>query len=314
VLFRSLKEKAEQEKDSQLRTRLEAKYRKALEKHLASREKRRKNREHRRLERQRKKKSENTHLPDSHDITYYSILKKSDMLRVPRNFVSVKCGSLFSAALTEDGRLYMWGDNTEGQLGVGNRQYQKIPTLVSALLKHTIVQVVCGRKHTLALTAFGRVFGWGTNNEGQLGLGHRHPALVPVEISSLHGINISLISCGLDHSVCLEGARIERKATTRKFLTKQEMDIEVRKRKKLQEEEKKSSKDRKAMLLEEDIEKELVMERHKHNHDEGDDTGVRVGVVVLDEKKTSKKDKRKIAVGAGFVAIAAVTMAAAALN
>eukprot|EP00301_Raphidiophrys_heterophryoidea_P007924 c13005_g1_i2.p1 GENE.c13005_g1_i2~~c13005_g1_i2.p1 ORF type:complete len:490 (+),score=157.38 c13005_g1_i2:166-1635(+) len=315
----AMKDKAEQEKDSLLRTKLEAKYRKALEKQQMLRDKRQKQREQRKLEKKRRKRAENTHLADTHDLTYYSIFKRKDKLRVPRNFVAIKCGSLFSAAITEDGRLYTWGDNSEGQLGLGNRQYQKIPTLVQSLLSHCIIQVACGRKHTLALTAHGKVFAWGTNNEGQLGVGHRQQALVPVEVAALRSTPIALISCGLDHSVCLEGARLEQKAKTRKFLTKQEMDAEVRKRRKQQEEDKKGNKKGKAMLLEEEIEKELVLERHKHIDHDDDDTamGVRSGVVMVDEKKhkgLSAKSKRGLAMGAGLIAIAAVTMAAATLN
>jgi hypothetical protein len=52
----------------------------------------------------------------------------------------------------EDGKLYMWGDNSDGQLGVGTNVIQKVPALVKRLSKHVIVQISCGRKHTVALT------------------------------------------------------------------------------------------------------------------------------------------------------------------
>ena len=39
-------------------------------------------------------------LPDSHDSISLSVLKKKDMMSVPLNFIVVRCGSSFSAALT----------------------------------------------------------------------------------------------------------------------------------------------------------------------------------------------------------------------
>lgn len=40
-----------------------------------------------------------------------------------------------------------------------------------ALETHTINQVACGQKHTAAVSDQGLVFTWGSNSNGQLGLG-----------------------------------------------------------------------------------------------------------------------------------------------
>ena len=61
---------------------------------------------------------------------------------------------------------------------------------VPALREHTVVDVAVGAEHTLALTADGRVFAWGTNNDGQLGLGHTAGVRVPQLIASLVGKHI----------------------------------------------------------------------------------------------------------------------------
>ncbi len=42
-----------------------------------------------------------------------------------------------------------------------------------------IVSVACGPRHTLALTSSGRVFAWGCNANGQLGLGDKENRYVP---------------------------------------------------------------------------------------------------------------------------------------
>lgn len=58
------------------------------------------------------------------------------------------------------------------------------PQEVASLSGYFIEDVVCGAEHTLVLTSDGDVWGWGSNSEGQLGLGHtnspvREPQLVP---------------------------------------------------------------------------------------------------------------------------------------
>lgn len=58
-----------------------------------------------------------------------------------------------------------------GQLGIGNNRDQNAPQLVQALASEKIAKVACGWRHTLALTASGKVFAWGRGNNGQLGIG-----------------------------------------------------------------------------------------------------------------------------------------------
>ena len=52
------------------------------------------------------------------------------------------------------------------------------------LAGHIVEDIAVGSEHTLALTSTGEVWAWGSNGDGQLGLGHstfvREPVLVPV--------------------------------------------------------------------------------------------------------------------------------------
>ena len=44
--------------------------------------------------------------------------------------MKISAGALFSLALTNDGILFAWGDNSNGQLGIGNIEQQLNPVQV----------------------------------------------------------------------------------------------------------------------------------------------------------------------------------------
>lgn len=74
--------------------------------------------------------------------------------------------------------------------------------MLKALATRIVVQIACGLKHALALTNNGELYSWGSNKEGQLGIGsHIKKELKPKLISSLAGIPIAFIACGGYHSI-----------------------------------------------------------------------------------------------------------------
>lgn len=91
-------------------------------------------------------------------------------------FSQVATGEAFGVGLTEDGQVYAWGDNSYGQLGTGTAGVaysSAVPVpvkMTGALAGLTVVSVAAGERHVIALTSTGRVFAWGSNFNGQLGL------------------------------------------------------------------------------------------------------------------------------------------------
>uniref|UniRef100_G1QE38 X-linked retinitis pigmentosa GTPase regulator n=1 Tax=Myotis lucifugus TaxID=59463 RepID=G1QE38_MYOLU len=81
------------------------------------------------------------------------------------------CGDEHTAVITENKKLYMFGSNNWGQLGLGSKSAVCKPTCVKALKPENVKHVACGRNHTLVSTEGGKVYAVGGNNEGQLGLG-----------------------------------------------------------------------------------------------------------------------------------------------
>ena len=61
----------------------------------------------------------------------------------------------------------------------------KFPDIDVRRGKDALLAVVCGSAHTVALSASGRLFAWGANQCGQLGLGHFKRTPFPANISAL---------------------------------------------------------------------------------------------------------------------------------
>lgn len=65
------------------------------------------------------------------------------------------------------------------------------------------VQVSCGDKHSVAVTAEGQVFSFGCGEHGQLGLGDQVDKLRPTHIASLDKVFIKTAVCGAIHTVLI---------------------------------------------------------------------------------------------------------------
>jgi hypothetical protein len=58
-----------------------------------------------------------------------------------------------------------------------------------------IASVSCGARHSVALTTTGRVFTWGSNSSGQLGLGDRVDRNAPVQVNMTEGWGAETVAC-----------------------------------------------------------------------------------------------------------------------
>jgi hypothetical protein len=84
--------------------------------------------------------------------------------------VKVVAGSLHSAALSQTGKIYIWGNGKQGQLGLGNLQLvAKQPMVVSSLDDKFVIDMVAGESSMLCLTADYSVYGWGKGVAGLFG-------------------------------------------------------------------------------------------------------------------------------------------------
>uniref|UniRef100_A0A3B1JQE6 Si:ch73-190m4.1 n=1 Tax=Astyanax mexicanus TaxID=7994 RepID=A0A3B1JQE6_ASTMX len=117
-----------------------------------------------------------------------------------RSIIQVACGKQHCMALTHDGQLFTWGENSSGQLGLG-RVEPSFPQPLRSLCGIPLAQISAGGDHSFALSMSGAVFGWGRNNSGQLGLGDTEGKLCSLVLFS--NVQTVFISCGEDHTATL---------------------------------------------------------------------------------------------------------------
>jgi alpha-tubulin suppressor-like RCC1 family protein len=79
------------------------------------------------------------------------------------------------------GKLYTWGRNYQGEMGVGDTTRRSSPTQVGTDTDWS--KVVAGNI-MLALKTTGTLWAWGYNTNGELGLGDRTPRSSPVQVGS----------------------------------------------------------------------------------------------------------------------------------
>ena len=94
--------------------------------------------------------------------TPQKILSNVNYVNLTGDRYNIRC-----AAITEDGSLWMWGDNDYGQIGDGTRNYSNYPVKVLS----DVVSVEMSRMQSAAITEDGSLYMWGLNDRGQVGNG-----------------------------------------------------------------------------------------------------------------------------------------------
>lgn len=111
----------------------------------------------------------------------------------------ISAGLYHTILVNESGEVYSWGDNSNGQLGIGDLMNLETPMHVTGLTD--VIKVSAGDYHSLALTNSGDVYAWGRNSYGQIGNGGTSVALTPVRVDNIPPITD--ISAGGLHSLAL---------------------------------------------------------------------------------------------------------------
>jgi alpha-tubulin suppressor-like RCC1 family protein len=115
---------------------------------------------------------------------------------------AVALGGAHTCARGENGSLWCWGDNSQGQLGTSRSKSS--PAQVAAL-GVSVVEAALGGGHSCARKEDGTVWCWGDNSYGQLGDGtDLGTSSSPVLVSAL-GVTAVAVALGTSHTCARKG-------------------------------------------------------------------------------------------------------------
>ncbi|MCT6810968.1 MAG: InlB B-repeat-containing protein, partial [Bifidobacterium sp.] len=121
--------------------------------------------------------------------------------------VQIIAGSGHSSALDDLGRLWSWGGNSNGELGLGDTTTRTAPSLVAMPANvSTFTQLTGSRAsgNSLALDQNGNIWGWGQNSSGMLGTGGTGSLNKPTRMGNPSGIDHFVrISAGTGHTLAI---------------------------------------------------------------------------------------------------------------
>ncbi|GFS20360.1 X-linked retinitis pigmentosa GTPase regulator-like [Elysia marginata] len=186
--------------------------------------------------------SEDSDIPETGAVFTFGKSKFADNL--PNKFwvkndkvLQIACGDEHTALIAESGRVFMFGPNDWGQLGLGqdNKGVNKpscvkhdgklytmgetdggklglpddvedthIPQHVASI-SEPVKSVACGSTHTIALTESGDCYVFGEGESGQLGLGtDQLSTTTPIRLDL--PFKVSQVSCGQNFTALISGS------------------------------------------------------------------------------------------------------------
>ena len=116
-------------------------------------------------------------------------------------WMRMAAGYYHTLAINSRGELYAWGANDNGQLGIGTVADNELaPQRVGN--DDDWEAVSGGEYHSLALKSNGALYAWGTNDNGQLGIGSTDTKTTPQQVGT--ETNWKAVSAGGNHSLALK--------------------------------------------------------------------------------------------------------------
>ena len=111
-------------------------------------------------------------------------------------------------AVKTGGTLWAWGENSNGQLGLGDGgpgTDRNVPAQVGS--DSDWGQVVCGAWHTLAIKTDGTLWAWGRSAEGELGLGQAAADAQHIDVPTQVGSASDWVEvvCGQNYTLARKG-------------------------------------------------------------------------------------------------------------
>lgn len=129
--------------------------------------------------------------------------------------VDVEAGFHTSFFISGSRKLYAWGDARQNQLGmIATGHSCSVPRIVDGLANWRISSISAGDHHVLGLTKAGKVYAWGRNDHGQLGLDDTAFRETPVLITFFQGCKVTCVAAGGVHSAAIGETKFARHLDT----------------------------------------------------------------------------------------------------
>ena len=150
----------------------------------------------------------------SYDVHYHVFREdpQTGLVLYPmETIVQLEHGVNHSLMLTSLGRIYAWGNNASGQLGIGTFQDQLEPIEITHFFMldtdESLISIGAGNRFSIALSSEGKVFAWGNNQYGAIGDGSFSNTYLPKRVTQLSQLDaqdkIKSISTGYNHCLAL---------------------------------------------------------------------------------------------------------------
>jgi len=135
---------------------------------------------------------------DVQEVTKYEVLNENEKVKFTRVF----SGKYHAFLLDQQKRVWAFGSNQWGQLGINSDIDSEEPTIVEELNGISIEQIACGNFHTLFRTESGEVFVCGKNDRYQLGFNSGTGSILHPK--KLENIKFCIHTvCGSNHSFAI---------------------------------------------------------------------------------------------------------------
>ena len=124
-----------------------------------------------------------------------------------KNIQQFFIGGTHILGLNSDKHVYGWGGNRWGQLcrGFVSEDNEYLRPEIICFPFESVIQISCGRRHSLALTSEGTVYGWGGNRYGEVGCGKQFGEEITnsIEIKAFRKFSVKSIHCSYLRSYAL---------------------------------------------------------------------------------------------------------------
>lgn len=116
-------------------------------------------------------------------------------IKIMDNVKAASLGEFCSAAITENGDLYTWGNTPRGRLGRSDTENNILPVKIMDKVKAISIKF----DHGAAIKEDGSLYLWGFNEYGQLGNGEEKNSTEPVKVMD----HVKDVALGYTHSAAI---------------------------------------------------------------------------------------------------------------